>query len=368
MRCPPCGLQSWGAITALGDARETALALAHGRSGLTLRPVLGVEGGEMVPLACLMPGWELAPKAVPAWTAPLLELLARIPSAPWGDLHHPVFVTGSNFGIDSILSYHRDQDPRRIPFMLPEPVLRWLQPHTGWGGNVTVISHACVSASLGLAEAAAALTRPEVQSALVVSFDFLSPFVTGGFHALKILNENMPAPFAEREFGAIGLGDGAAFVVLEQTDSSFVLAGHAAFNEMYHFTANDPSGHGFEVVAKQAQEILGGRRAWIKGHGTGTLEAGALEAQAARRFFPDSPLVSWKGAIGHTLGSCGLVELAIAVEMLRSGSIAGTVGSETFTCPPHVATKSFDASGYDAVVLQSNAFGGAHATTILQMQ
>ena len=30
--------------------------------------------------------------------------------------------------------------------------------------------------------------------------------------------------------------------------------------------------------------------------------------------FPGAPVVSWKGSLGHTLGSCGLVELAVALD------------------------------------------------------
>jgi 3-oxoacyl-(acyl-carrier-protein) synthase len=95
------------------------------------------------------------------------------------------------------------------------------------------------------------------------------------------------------------------------------------------------------------------------------LEAGRLEAEAIARLFPGSPLVSWKGSLGHTLGSCGLVELALAIEAFRSGRAAGTVGSAPPCFSDAVATESFPLAAYEGAVLASNAFGGAHAACLL---
>jgi 3-oxoacyl-(acyl-carrier-protein) synthase len=200
---------------------------------------------------------------------------------------------------------------------------------------------------------------------LVFSFDFVSPFVAGGFHSLKILNGDLPAPYAVRETGSIGLGDGAAFAVLSREAGPFHLAAHALHNEMFHFTGNQPGGAGFATCAAAIGETTGGRRIWVKGHGTGTLEAGRLEAEAFARQFPGAPLVSWKGSLGHTLGSCGLVELAITLAALRGGRIPGTVGGAAPCFTDAVALTPFAAEEFDGVILSSNAFGGAHAAMLL---
>jgi 3-oxoacyl-(acyl-carrier-protein) synthase len=81
--------------------------------------------------------------------------------------------------------------------------------------------------------------------------------------------------------------------------------------------------------------------------------------------FPGAPLVGWKGSLGHTLGSCGLVELAIAIESVRSGRTPGTVGAGGPAMEGNVATESFENRGFDGVVCASNAFGGAHAALLL---
>jgi 3-oxoacyl-(acyl-carrier-protein) synthase len=80
---------------------------------------------------------------------------------------------------------------------------------------------------------------------------------------------------------------------------------------------------------------------------------------------PSCPLVGWKGSIGHTLGSNGLVELAVAVESLRSGRIPGTVGSAAPAFSETVALEPITDGSFDGVLCASNAFGGAHAALLL---
>src|SRR6185369_11783307 len=131
----------------------------------------------------------------------------------------------------------------------PFAAVELLRRELGWGEHVQVFSHACVTAHLGLAHAARLLHGGFADRVLVFSFDFVSPFVAGGFHSLKILNGAMPAPFAARETGSIGLGDGAAFAVLTRDPAPFQIAAHALHNEMHHFTSNQPDGAGFATCA-----------------------------------------------------------------------------------------------------------------------
>lgn len=357
-------LEAAACRTALGDAPATRAALAAGQRALALLPVLGAEGGGLAPLAT----WnrrsfdETTP---PSWLPCVDALAAEIPAGTWGDARHPVYLTSSNFGVGSQYAFQRTRDPRHLAYGTPFAVAELLRQRFGWGENVAVLSHACVSAQLGLLLAARTLEQGWAEQALIFSFDFISPFVAGGFHALKILNTEMPAPYAVRATGSIGLGDGAAFAVLSAGRGGLRLSAPTLHNEMHHFTANRPDGAGFAACLAPVANAAGGRRVWVKGHGTGTLEAGKLEAEAVAALFPGSPLVSWKGSIGHTLGSCGLVELAVAVAAMAAGPVPGTVGTVPPCFTPAVATEPFAHAGYDGVVLASNAFGGAHAACLL---
>ncbi|MDB6094452.1 MAG: hypothetical protein JWM32_2014 [Verrucomicrobia bacterium] len=357
-------LEAAGCVTGLGDADTTLGALRRGERALQSRPVLGADGGEPVPLA-LVAGRSLDETAPPNWLRVLKTMLTQIPADAWGSAARPVFVTSSNFGVGSLYAYRRHGDAAHLPFGTPAGCVDWLAGQLGWGPNVTTVSHACVSAHLGLLLASRTLEHRVADRALVFSFDFISPFVTGGFHALKILNAGFPAPYADRPAGSIGLGDGAAFAVLSRDRGDFVIEGQSVFNEMHHFTANRADGTGFAACLAPTREAAAGRKLWLKGHGTGTLEAGKLESAALGAVFPAAPLVSWKGSIGHTLGSCGLVELAIAAAAIRAGNAPGTVGGAAPSFVPQVALEPFSTAGFDAVLCASNAFGGAHAAFLL---
>ena len=358
----PSTIEACDCLTRFGDADRTAEALLLGRIALSLLPVLGRDGGDSVPLALMGPIDETLP---PRWLGVLSRFASRIPAGKWGAPREPVVVTSSNFGIGSLYAFTRDRDARHIAHGTPFASVELLRRELGWGTQVQVFSHACVSAHLGLAHAARLLHADLADRVLVFSHDFVSPFVAAGFHSLKILNGGMPAPFSDREIGSIGLGDGAGFAVLTRGAGPIRIAAHAMHNEMFHFTSNRPDGDGFGACARAIAAAAGGRSVWVKGHGTGTLEAGRLEAVELARQFPGAPLVSWKGSLGHTLGSCGMVELAVTLAALRTGRVPGTVGATAPCFTDNVALEPFAAGAFDAVVLTSNAFGGAHAAMLL---
>jgi hypothetical protein len=360
----PVRLAACGCVTAFGDARATHGALLAGETALRPVPVLGREGGDAVPLA-LVPGRALDETAPPAWLSTVRQLYASVPPGDWGSPGRPVFVTGSNFGVGGLYALRRTGEPAFGIWGAPPTCTEQLRLALGWGPDVSILSHACVSAHLGLLEATRALEAGVAEEALVFSFDFLSPFVAGGFHALKILNGAFPAPYRERATGAIGLGDGAGFAVLSRSRGEWSLSGQSLYNEMHHFTSNRADGSGFARCLEGVLPSAAGRRVWFKGHGTGTLDAGRMEVAAAAAAFPGSPIVGWKGGLGHTLGSCGLVELAVAIESMEAGRAPGSVGGTEATMNPAVAEGSFRTGPFDGVVCASNAFGGAHAAFLL---
>ena len=114
------------------------------------------------------------------------------------------------------------------------------------------------------------------------------------------------------------------------------------------------------------KSVAKGRPVWVKGHGTGTLDAGRLEVEAFQDIMPDSPIVSWKGSLGHTLGSCGIVELAIVIESIKRGQAPGTVGSCEPVMAKNVALENLNTNAFKTAALFSNAFGGAHAGCLIR--
>lgn len=320
-------------------------------------------GGDPVPLSLF---GDLEPRIPPSWEAPLDRLLAGLPDHPWGCPEYPVYFCSSNFGVGHVLALRKTEDPEHRIFGTPQRSVEWIQKRYGWGPHRQIFSHACVSAQLGLHLAYEQVASEQVRRVLVLSFDFLSPFVTGGFHALRILNGIDPKPFTERPEGSIGLGEGVAAAVISPDRGEWILSRPELYNEMHHMTANALDASGFRSILSRYIEAAADLPMWIKGHGTGTLDAGRMEASEISRAFPECPLVSWKGSLGHTLGSCALVETAIGIESMRSGRVPGTVAGDHPTMADTVALAPFASEAFEGFLSLSNAFGGAHGGCLIR--
>lgn len=349
--------------TPLGATHATWQALRDGVIALDLVAVREIDGEPLLPLSLFSP---LNADLPPRWLEPCRQLVAQMPGRPWGTPRYPVMVSSSNFGIEQMLAYYQGGAPGLRDFSTPGTAVASIAEACRFGPDCTVISNACVSAQLAISEGTLLLQSGLAEEVLVLSFDFVSPFVAGGFAALKILNGHFPHPYADEETGAIGLGEGLGCAVLSREKSDFKIAGSSAHQESFHMTANQPDGAGFTTVCERLKPFCDGRRIWLKGHGTGTLDAGRLESQTLASAFPDSPLVSWKGSIGHTLGSCGLVEMAIALEGVRQGTAPGTPGSAGPYFSSNVSAQAFNISAFNGVALFSSAFGGSHMVTLIE--
>ena len=276
-----------------------------------------------------------------------------------------MFFSSSNFGVGNLLAFKSGAEKGHLEFATPTDCVNALCRVFGWGADRTIVSHACVSSLVALELARRSVEYGGAENAIVFSFDFVSPFVAGGFHALKILNPLFPAPYEDRDEGSIGLGDGAAFAVLSPEPRKHRISPTFLHNEMWHFTGNQPEGEGFRALEPWLRQTVGERKIWIKGHGTGTLDAGRLEAESLAELLPRAPLVSWKGSLGHTLGSCGLVELAVALAAAEGGTIPPTLALSGRAFAANVAADSIGAHEFDGILLLANAFGGAHAATLI---
>src|SRR3954470_14371905 len=96
----PVGIIACDCVTPLGDAGATVAALLENKIALQLRPVLGRDGGDPVPLALI--GGSMDETLPPRWLPHVKSLAARIPAAEWGTARQPVIVTSSNFGVGSL--------------------------------------------------------------------------------------------------------------------------------------------------------------------------------------------------------------------------------------------------------------------------
>jgi len=221
--------------------------------------------------------------------------------------------------------------------------------------------------------AAGLLQRGEVQRALVIGVEGLSAVALSGFHSLMLLDPEGCRPFDAKRRG-MQIGEAVGAVLLEAGDAvpgGDILLGGANLCDTHHMTSAAPDGSAMRGVMQMALAAVGLQPAdvaVIKAHGTGSLDNDTAEAAAMHTLFgEDLPMFTGiKRYLGHTLGACGAVELAVFLGCLRAGFVPPTAG---FTHPDpalHVTPLTeFHPAPRGTAMLNYFGFGGNYASLLI---
>ena len=240
------------------------------------------------------------------------------------------------------------------------------------------INAACASATTAIIMAAAAIRRGDFDTFIIYSADIVSEFVFSGFSALKAMTETQSMPFDINRSGLM-LGEAAGFVVLksesqmkrESLRSLAKVDGWAISSDATHITAPDREARGLIAAMGEAVAMAGLTAcdiSAISAHGTGTVFNDAMEAVAIENVFGKSPppVFSIKGAIGHTLGVSGLIEVIVSADCLREQVIPPTLGVQT--PEPAVSGSVMPVSQKidgEYMLSTNSGFGGVNAAVVL---
>jgi 3-oxoacyl-[acyl-carrier-protein] synthase II len=281
-------------------------------------------------------------------------------------------------GAVDLFDRQRGGEPLAGREILPEALLADLGRRFGVQGPGCNINAACASSTIAVARGAAAIAHGRTDAALVVCCDLVSEFVFSGFSALMALDPAGSRPF-DRHRAGLTLGEGAAALLLISRERAVrenrpVLArvlGWGAANDAHHITAPSRDGCGLILAVRQALETAGLPAEGVDGisaHGTGTVYNDLMELTAFRALFGETcpPLHSVKGAIGHTLGAAGGIEVALGIRSLATGMLPPTVGLGT---PESAAEGLVSAAARPfagRVLLSTNSgFGGINGALLL---
>ncbi len=288
-----------------------------------------------------------------------------------------LFTATTKAGIDQLERSVRQQRTA-LDRILGHQVADWIGDRLGLKGARRNISAACASGTIALALGASCIEQGEAESVLVCGLDLVSEFVYSGFSALHALSENVCRPFDVDRDGLL-LGEGAAFLLLEsgrrcqraKHHSLGRVAGWGIASDAHHITAPSRTGEGLVLAIRQALDHAGlppAEVAAVNAHGTGSVYNDAMELTAFNALFdPLPPLHSVKGAIGHTMGACGVIEALAGLCSLKYNCIPPTVGLRTpepraLTC---VSAEAQAISG-DYLLTTNSGFGGINASIVLQ--
>jgi 3-oxoacyl-[acyl-carrier-protein] synthase II len=230
-------------------------------------------------------------------------------------------------GADNLESFCRGR-PANFEDVLLSSVAQIVGAKFGLTSNGICVSASCASSTIAVAHGAALIESGRTEVVLVCCGDLITEYAFSGFSALKALSPFPCRPF-DRDRKGLSLGEGAAALLLmdasrarrENRDQLGTVLGWGIANDATHITAPAKSGRGLVQAVDQAlksAKIKPEEITAISAHGTGTVYNDLMELNAFRQVFGERklPMHSIKGAIGHTLGAAGGIEVILGFKTL----------------------------------------------------
>ncbi len=140
--------------------------------------------------------------------------------------------------------------------------------------------------------------------------------------------------------------------------------------DAYHMSSPHPEGAGAKAAMLGALSQAGLDPSdvdHINAHGTGTPKNDQVEAKVIREVFGEAlPVVSTKGATGHTLGAAGAVEAAFAIVAIEEGWIPASLHATPIDPEVQVRVNlSRRELRCRAVLSNSFGFGGSNVSVLV---
>lgn len=104
--------------------------------------------------------------------------------------------------------------------------------------------------------------------------------------------------------------------------------------------------------------------AFVNAHATSTPAGDDIEYDAIQNIMPDTPVVSFKSKIGHTMGASSIIEIAYTLLCLREGVIPSNFNIED--CDHRFVTRKTHKTNKTMALKNSLAFGGKCASIVVE--
>lgn len=259
-----------------------------------------------------------------------------------------------------------------------------LAVHFGVRGRVLSTAAACVSATQALGHGFEAIVGGHAEIMVCGGAEELHFSHAAVFDMLHAASKGWndtpaqtPRPFDQRRDGLV-VGEGAGTLVLEEYERARRL-GKRIYAEVLGFGTNcdgthvtNPSSEGMRgamELALRSARCEPSTIDYVNAHATGTAIGDVAESHATHALFGDRvPVSSLKGHLGHTLGACGAIELALSIAMLREGWIAPTRNLEVVdpACAPlDYVIGEARAARLRRVLVNKFAFGGINTSLVV---
>lgn len=252
---------------------------------------------------------------------------------------------------------------------------KFVADYLGLSGINYTISTACSSSAKVFSTARRLIDLGVANVVLAGGVDSLCGYAANGFYALEALSEDYANPFSKNRNG-ITIGEAGALFVVSKKPSEIKILGIGETSDAYHMTSPHPNGdlarEAMQMAIADAQ-ITAENIDFVSLHGTGTMLNDAMESRAVYKIFGDRPYCSSvKPLIGHTLGACGAVELALCCLLLSKLNPQQLIpphpwdGEQDQELPPlKFADKALKSERLKYIISNSFAFGGSNASIVI---
>lgn len=249
-----------------------------------------------------------------------------------------------------------------------------IRKYFGFSKKPIVISNACVSGVMALSVAKRMIQMKAASKIFIVAADEITPFVVSGFQSFQAMSDEVCKPYDENRKG-INLGEAAAAVFLsaDSKPEGIEIAGEANINDANHISGPSRTGEGLYLSIQKAMEeakITSDKIDFVSAHGTATLYNDEMESIAFQRSGLDqTPVNSFKGYYGHTLGAAGLLETIISMECMKQNTYLPSFGFEILgVSQPMNIIKKIKNQPMNTVLKTASGFGGSNSAMILRKQ
>ncbi len=254
----------------------------------------------------------------------------------------------------------------------------------GITGRVIASSTACTTGSqaigfgyemvkYGMQDAMICGAADEYDTTTVAVFDNLLACST----AFNDTPHKTPRPFDARRDGLV-VGEGGGAILLEAHDLA-VARGAPILAEVIGYSCNNnggdlilPNVHGIKETIRLGLEnarIEAGDVDLVSAHATGTKMGDIIEAQAIGALYGDRPhVVGLKSYMGHTMATCGVIEVLITLYLMEAGFVAPTLNLEAVDRRCAMIRHVVEAVETDLRIaaVQNFAFGGVNTCLFLR--
>lgn len=186
-----------------------------------------------------------------------------------------------------------------------------------------------------------------------------------------------PRPFDSGRDGLV-VGEGGGAVLLEDLESA-QKRGATILAEIIGFECNNNGGdlilpnlEGITATLRLSLEnagITASEVDVVSAHATATKMGDVIEAQAIHKVYGDGPLVTaLKSYMGHTMGTCGVIELVLLIYMMEHGFVAPTLNLEDVDprCSMLRHSRQLSSQEINVAAIQNFAFGGVNTSLIVK--